>query len=353
MPYKKTILGVMSGTSLDGLDLALCQFNQEQNNYTYKIIKADCIPYPQSIKDSLTKAPFLNGRELLLLDKQYGQYIAEHINHFIADKEKPDYIASHGHTIFHEPDKHFTLQIGCGAEIAGHTNIPVVYNFRRSDTALGGQGAPLVPCGDKLLFSDYTFCLNIGGFSNISYDNAFGQRIAFDICPSNIVLNELAQEAGFPYDKGGKIAASGSLHRPLSEQLNQIPYYQELPPKSLGREYVETYFRQLINNKSIPVADRLHTYTLHIAQQIASSLKDFSKGKLLITGGGAYNTHLINQLRHLTKHEVIVPDQNLIEYKEALIFAFLAYLRIQNKPNVLSSVTGASRDNIAGMICHP
>ena len=260
---------------------------------------------------------------------------------------KPDIIASHGHTIFHEPHKKVMYQIGDGAAIAAETGIPTVSDFRRLDIMLGGQGAPLVPIGDRMLFSDYDYCLNIGGFSNISFEKE-GQRVAFDISPVNYVFNRFTRQIGLEYDKDGEIARSGEICSPLLEELNALEFYHTEGPKSLGREWVEELIFPMIDKYGLSLADRLRTFCEHAAYQVS---RVTSSGKrLLITGGGAFNKFLVERISALTGCEIVIPDPIIIEYKEALIFALLGALYMADQPSCLSSVTGASRDNIGGML---
>ena len=268
----------------------------------------------------------------------------------------PDFVASHGHTIFHRPEEHYTLQIGNGQELAKACGFTVVNDFRSEDVSKGGQGAPLVPIGDKLLFSDYEMCLNIGGIANISYEED-GKRLAYDLCIANQALNYLAQLKGLDYDKDGHLARSGEVDFTLLKKLNNQPFFLQDPPKSLGREFFETYQKDLLDcgtrdsgTTGLSVEDRLATFVEHIALQIAIPISLLPKGKILCTGGGARNTYLIERLQARTKHEVVVPEKRIIDYKEALVFAFLGLLRMEGKTNVLSSVTGASSDSCSGRI---
>ncbi len=347
------ILGIMSGTSLDGVDMAVCYFKKQAATWTYVIEKAACFEYDVYWKDKLKTLPTATAEELALADTSYGSYIGELAQQFLKDvNEKPTHIASHGHTIFHQPQNKLTLQIGNGFAIAVTSNLPVINQFRNKDVHLGGQGAPLVPVGDALLFSDMNYCLNIGGIANISY-TAAGKRIAYDICPANMVLNKLAEELGFEYDDAGTIAKSGVLDKELLEKLNSLDYYSQHPPKSLGREWVEQEVFSLLT-KDIAVTDALHTFTEHIAQQIASSTTSNQPTKLLVTGGGAFNTYLIDKIRaHAKNVEVVLPSKEVIAYKEAVIFAFLGVLFLRNEVNCLSSVTGAIRDNVGGVLYTP
>ncbi|OQX75557.1 MAG: anhydro-N-acetylmuramic acid kinase [Bacteroidetes bacterium 4484_249] len=342
------VIGLMSGTSLDGVDIAFCKFIFDKE-WRFEIIHAETIEYPEEWLDRLVKLPQTHAEFLTQTNVEYGHYLGQITKDFIDRKKiKPEFISSHGHTIFHQPEKHFTLQIGDGASIAAETGLPVVFDFRSLDVARGGQGAPLVPVGDKLLFGEYNYCLNLGGIANISYEEK-GRRIAFDICPVNQALNYLTNECGKSFDDKGMIASSGNVNAELSDTLNELKYYSQLPPKSLGKEWVEKFIFPILNTFSIPVEDKLRTFSEHIAQQISKVLKT-ETGKLLITGGGAYNDFLIKMIRNYTKNEIIVPDKILIEYKEAMIFAFLGVLKIRGEVNCLSSVTGAKEDSSGGVV---
>lgn len=351
--HKKTIkaIGVMSGTSLDGLDIAAVEFSREDEKWYYKLHHADTFSYPKEWEEKLANAQNLSGEQLTVLNTEYGIYTGKQINTFIKDsKFQPDLIASHGHTIFHRPEKGYTLQIGSGIHIATQTNILTISDFRTTDTALGGQGAPLVPIGDKLLFSEYDYCLNLGGFANISYEEN-GIRKAFDICPVNFVLNHFARKQGLPYDDGGKLGKQGNVNTDLLKKLNSLPFYDDDSPKSLGREWVEDKFLPILNSFNLSDLDKIRTSYEHIAIQIAQTLS--GKGKVLITGGGAYNSFLIDRIRTLTSTTVELPSNQTIDFKEAIIFAFLGVLRIKNINNCLASVTGAKRDNCGGIISEP
>lgn len=347
MEIYKTI-GVMSGTSLDGLDIAYCIFIFDDGKWTFQISKATTISYDDELKKNLVELPYSTAIELAKTDVDYGYYIGAQINKFIqGNKFQPDFIASHGHTIFHQPSEKYTLQIGDGNAIAAITGLPVIYNFRSLDVALGGQGAPLVPMGDKLLFEKYDFCLNLGGFANISLKKE-NQRIAFDICPVNIVLNELARSENMAFDESGKLARSGKVNLDLLNELNSLDYYKMSAPKSLGREWVEQTIFPLFKKYDISNIDLLSTYTEHTAVQLAKVLNENPGDSLLITGGGAYNSYLLERLKSLTNTSIHIPEPVLVEYKEALIFAFLGLLRLRNEINCLSSVTGAIRDSSCG-----
>lgn len=264
----------------------------------------------------------------------------------------PKLIASHGHTIFHRPEEGFTLQIGDGQEIANATGIMTINDFRTEDVEKGGQGAPLVPIGDRHLFAEYPICLNIGGIANVSYETD-DKRIAYDICMANQLLNYLAGKLGYDYDNNGNFARQGTVNKELLNILNDNPYYIQNAPKSLGREFFENVQHKVIDDSQLSVYDLLATATEHIALQIANATNHLEATKMLITGGGAKNQYLINRIQALSKHEIIIPETMIIDYKEALIFAFLAALKMEGKINVLSSVTGASSDSSSGKIWMP
>jgi anhydro-N-acetylmuramic acid kinase len=344
------VIGLMSGTSLDGLDLAFCEFDLVSDHWKYKIHFAETIPYSEDWKKRLSSLESVSALEFVSADVEFGHLLGRLTREFVEKHHlNPDFIASHGHTIFHQPEKKITCQIGRGSAIAAETGIPVVCDFRSLDVALGGEGAPLVPVGDQLLFDDFDYCLNIGGFANISYEME-GQRIAFDICPANIVLNNLAFSLGLNYDPGGQYANLGTIDHDLLYRLNSLPYYSKTPPKSLGKEFVVEHIFPSLHNSVLSINDLLATFCEHIAIQISKAASAECGKKLLITGGGALNDFLISRIHFHTISEIIIPDANTINYKEALIFAFLGVLRRRNEINCLRSVTGASRNSVGGAI---
>jgi len=343
-------LGVMSGTSLDGLDLALCRFEKTEEKWNYAILDAKTFPYEEDWQEKLTNSVRSDAMSLIDLHNKYGEYIGSCINKFLDKKTIPvDLIASHGHTLFHQPENKLTFQLGNGASIAATTGITTVSDFRTLDVAHGGQGAPLVPVGDRLLFGEYEYCLNLGGFANISYEKE-NHRIAYDISPVNIVINHYASKTGIPYDVDGLLARTGTTNLSLLDKLNNLDYYKQSPPKSLGREWVENIFFPIINNYSLSVNDILHTIYDHIASQISKQFQNTNKEKLLITGGGAFNKYLIELITSKITNQIIIPDDKTISFKEALIFAFLGILRYMNKINCYKSVTGSQTDTVSGVI---
>lgn len=344
------VIGLMSGSSLDGVDIAYVNFSHDNKRWFFQIVEAGNVPYSSYWKEQLAEAFNKKPEDLKELDKEYGRYLGTITKRFIEKYElEPKLIASHGHTIFHRPDEGFTLQIGNGQEIAKATGITTVNDFRSEDVMKGGQGAPLVPIGDRHLFADYPICLNIGGIANVSYEYE-GKRIAYDICIANQMLNYLANKLGYDYDNNGSFARQGKVNLDLLKTFNDNSYYDKEAPKSLGREFFEKYQHQIIEESSLDVRDILATATEHIASQIVKSTDMLEKSKMLITGGGAKNNYLVERISELSKHEVVIPDSMIIDYKEALIFAFLGTLKMEGKINVLSSVTGATSDSSSGTI---
>ena len=342
-------IGLMSGTSLDGLDICYSKFIKDNSNWTFDILKCETIAYSSAWEDDLKNAIHFSSEKLLQLNSDYGFFLGEKTQEFISKNniKNLDLISSHGHTVFHQPKNKFTLQIGDGRAIKIKTNKTVVYDFRSQDVLLGGNGAPLVPIGDELLFSEYDACLNLGGFSNISLKRD-GKRIAFDICPVNIILNDFALKLGKKYDENGNLARSGIIDYELLNELNQLNFYQEKAPKSLGIEWINAQVLPLIKNEKSE--DLLATFTENSAVQIAKILEEFDIKNVLITGGGAYNSYLIEKIKAKTKTEIQIPAREIIEYKEALIFAFMGVLRSLNLNNVLSSTTGSLKDHSSGLV---
>lgn len=341
----------MSGTSLDGLDLAYCEFDEAYGVWKYNIKATKCVDFDRDWQNQLATAHQLQGLALIALNAAFGSYIGQQVIAFLQeyDLPDPDIISSHGHTVYHHPSKGYTCQIGSGAHIAAASGIDTVNDFRSLDVALGGQAAPLVPMGDRLLFSQYEACLNLGGFSNISFEK-HGQRMACDICPVNIVMNPLAERLGQPFDRDGKWAASGQILSQFLSDLNDLPVYAFQNRPSLSREWIEADVLPLIPNGA-DTSDILRTFTEHAAYQISRVLIDHSvTGEVLVTGGGAYNSFLMKRLREMTPMHISVPDAELVEFKEALVFALLGVLRMRGETNILRSVTGAKCDSCSGSI---
>jgi anhydro-N-acetylmuramic acid kinase len=342
-----TAIGLMSGTSLDGLDICLCRFVRNNNKWDYDIIVAETYNYSSEIKEKLATAQHMTALQFVNFHSAYGKYIGKTVRQFIEKyKATPSIVASHGHTIFHQPASGFTFQIGCGADIAIQCGVDTICDFRTSDIAAGGQGAPLVPVGDRLLFSDFNYCLNLGGFANISYEKE-GNRIAYDICPVNYVLNHYTRSIGKEYDEDGGLAAEGNINNELLESLNNLDFYAHQGPKSLSREWVEDAVIPLIESYDISLNDKLRTFCEHVAMQIGHAV---GYGDIFVTGGGAFNLFLLERIASYIKGIIKKPDMQLINYKEALIFAFLGVLYLTNQKNCLSSVTGSRSDCIGGAL---
>lgn len=345
------IIGLMSGTSLDGVDIVYVRILKEKDVFDFKLIETATISYSTEWENQLRNA-FTSPKSIIeKLNISYGNYLGDLVNNFIEKHKisKIDFIASHGHTIFHKPNEGYTLQIGDGQSICDTTGIKVICDFRSEDVALGGQGAPLVPIGDKLLFSNYDYCLNLGGFANISFRKN-KDRIAFDICPVNIVMNHYVKELGFDFDEGGNIARTGSINENLLEELNAISFYKKPVPKSLGFEFVKETIFPIIDKFNLPVENILKTFVAHIVIQISSCLDNSVDSKVLITGGGAFNIFLMEELQKYTANQIVIPEKEIVDFKEALIFALLGVLRSDNQVNCLSSVTGARKDHSSGKI---
>ncbi|MBO7054429.1 MAG: anhydro-N-acetylmuramic acid kinase [Bacteroidales bacterium] len=339
-------IGLMSGTSVDGLDVCAVRFA----GTNYEILAAESIPYPADLHDKLLNAHTLSALELAQLHVDFGVYCGREVRDFVKKHSIcADYVASHGQTVFHTPQTGLTLQIGSGAHIAAECGISTICDFRTLDVAMGGQGAPLVPIGDELLFPEYDYCLNIGGFANVS-TSVDGKRIAWDICPSNIVLNSFAQKLGYEFDKDGQLGRKGTVNEQILRKLNNLSYYASSAPKSLGREWVEQEILPILSQgKSL--YDCLATYYEHCAMQIGKTLQG-KDTKTLCTGGGVKNSLLMEKIAKYAQSQLVIPDEQVIDFKEALIFAYLGYLRVEGKPNCLATVTGARRDVCGGVVWH-
>ncbi|MCL2728380.1 MAG: anhydro-N-acetylmuramic acid kinase [Bacteroidales bacterium] len=340
------IIGLMSGTSLDGLDICFTRFTQKDGKWQYQIIQAESISYPSEIKEKLASAQLMDARTFAHFHCDYGLHLGVCVREFMEKHQlRPHYIASHGHSIFHQPHIRFAFQIGSGAGIAAESGVDTVCDFRTTDVALYGQGAPLVPIGDRHLFGSYDYCLNIGGFSNISSEQN-GKRSAYDISPVNYVLNHYTRSIGKEYDPDGEMARSGNISPELLKELNNLDFYNKTGPKSLGREWVEEVVIPMVDSYPITLQDKLATFCEHAAYQISLNVKG---GKVLVTGGGAFNKYLQERMRALAPHCTFhIPDAQTINFKEALVFAFLGALYVSGLPNCLSSVTGARYDCIGG-----
>lgn len=350
------VVGLMSGTSLDGVDLAYCLFRKDNRKWSFEIMQAETIVYDNYWKNHLRNLHKTDALTFVKTHADLGKYFGGLVKKFIQKNAiTPRMISSHGHTIFHQPHNGFTFQIGDGAQISAATGIDTVCDFRSKDVAFGGQGAPLVPVGDRLLFPEFDFCLNLGGFANISFEKN-KQRIAYDIVPVNMALNELISEINLEYDDKGNLSSKGNIHKNLLFDLNKIEFYSLSPPKSLGKEWYEKNIEPLVKNFSISLNDRLRTVIEHISQQIALTINKHSELKtaliptVIVTGGGAHNDFLIKCISAKAKANIIIPDKKIVDYKEAIIFGFLGVLRITNEINVLQSVTGSIKEHIGGAL---
>ncbi len=350
---KYSVIGVMSGTSLDGVDLAHIDFTVQNNKWDFEILQSETVPYSADWLNKLKIAVSFKDSALEKLNQDYTQLLSWIILNFIKKHhiKNLDAVCSHGHTVLHQPQEGITLQIGNLQEIAASLNETVVCDFRVQDVQLGGQGAPLVPIGDQILFSQYDYCMNLGGFSNVSYEQN-GNRIAFDISPVNTVLNFYTNQLGLDYDDKGAISRTGICNKALLNKLNDLEFYQKKHPKSLGFEFVKETILPIMGSYYIPVKDQLNTFTEHVAMQIALSLPT-KNGSLFITGGGAYNEFLIERIQfHLPEMKILIPSAEILEFKEALIFALLGVLKLREEVNVLSSVTGSLKNHSSGVIYH-
>ena len=352
------VIGLMSGTSLDGLDIAYCEFTHVQGQWHFTMPQAETQPYPPAWRTTLARITEASGEELMFADQTLGTWMGQATQAFVERHQlSPHFVASHGHTVFHQPERSLTCQIGNGFALQAAGQLPVVANFRNYDVAIGGQGAPLVPIGDRMLFGNYDFCLNLGGIANVSTE-LDGQRIAFDIGPANMVSNYFMQPEGQDYDAGGQLAASGTPDASLVDQFDRLDYYSAPYPKSLGYEWVLEHLIEPLEQSAMTTADRLATITHHATRQIAHSLAQLltsrqqTSGRVLVTGGGAFNDYFMQCLRQYSGEalEYIIPDAQLISFKEALVFALLGVLRVRNEVNCLASVTGATHDHSAGVV---
>ena len=346
------LLGLMSGTSLDGLDIAYCDITDKG----FHLLAAETYPYDEQWTQWLSNLENATAYEYALVNVELGHYLGKMVNRFRHDHPGPiDAIASHGHTIFHQPQLGLTTQIGDGDSIAAETGLPVVFNFRNLDVALGGQGAPLVPIGDQLLFGEYDACLNLGGIANISYEVKMAgkkpYREAYDICPCNMALNHLAHQMGKSLDKNGLTARRGHLIESILSEMDSLEYYHQPMPKTLGKEWFVANFLPLLFAEGVAIDDLLNTTVEHIARQVANAIKGRGINTMLVTGGGAKNKYLVARLQaQIPGCKITVPNERIIDYKEAIIFALLGYLRLNHRNNCLRSVTGARLDNCGGDI---
>jgi len=360
-------IGCMSGTSLDGLDMACVAFTPQGAGYAWQVLAAETVPFDERWHSRLYNLPTQSAETYAKTNVYFGHWLGRTVKDFIAKHGlSPDFVASHGQTIFHQPDKNFTAQIGDGETMATYLPCRVVTNFRNKDVALGGQGAPLVPFGEMYLFPAHSLFLNLGGFANLTlsegsahdatyHDNAY---TAFDVVPCNIVLNQLVREGfeGLSFDPDGQLAASGGVNGGLLYRLNGLPYFAQHPPKSLGWEWVQAHVLPLLTeDDSLSIPDILATYCEHVAIQVAvaASRGKQSHSNILLTGGGWHNAYLRARIAaHLAPAGISVAGvtSEIVDYKEAIIFAFLGLRVLEGLPNVLPSVTGAREAAIGGSI---
>ena len=348
----------MSGSSLDGLDVAFAELEENGGQWNFEIKAAKCFEYDDVWKNKLQNAVHLNAHNYFLLNSDFGKFCAEKINLFIEENAlqyQVQLIGFHGHTTFHSPKENVTAQLGNAAIIAAHTGINVVSDLRSIDVAFGGEGAPIVPIGEKLLFKNFDYFLNIGGIANVSF-NIENNYFAFDVCAANRVLNLLAMQAGKAFDEDGKIAATGNINEKLLKQLNEESYYKQSFPKSLSNNFGTEIIYPVIKNYSLSTADALRTYCEHIAIQIRKAFENNQQNgekKLLITGGGALNVFLTGRIKTLLQTlniQTIIPQKEIINFKEALIMGLIATLRWREENTVIKTVTGAKRNSIGGAI---
>ncbi|MEM1258179.1 MAG: anhydro-N-acetylmuramic acid kinase [Bacteroidota bacterium] len=355
---KFKVLGLMSGTSLDGLDLAYCHFWNKEGTWNFEIRQCGAVSYDQRLFEQLKNSIHLSEEEHLQLHYTYGVWLGQQARDFIEKHRlEIDFIASHGHTSHHRPEEGITFQLGDGQQLANASGAKVICDFRTLDVSLGGEGAPLVPIGDHLLLSEYPFCLNLGGISNISFQKA-GKRIAYDIGMANMPLNYLTEQINLKYDKGGALARSGELIPQLLDNLNALEYYELPYPKSTGYEWFSSKVKPLLERSKTETKNLLHTLIHHNCEQIAKAIeneKPDGKSRVLLTGGGALNDFFVETLQKELGRigEVIIPPKKFIEYKEAMVFAFMGVLKHLGATNVYASVTGAKRNSSSGVIFNP
>lgn len=346
-------IGIMSGSSLDGLDLAFCEFKYVDNSWQYSLLAFETVPFPVPLREQLSVCRNLAGYELQLLDLSLGEWIAEKVVAFINNHSlNPDLISSHGHTVFHNPGKKISVQIGNAQAIAIRTDLPVITNFRQPDVLKGGQGAPLAPVGDIHLFAEYDACINLGGIANISISGA-DKTLAWDIGPCNQVLDALSHRLGFSFDKDGQIARAGKINEGLVRKWEEFSYFKASPPKSMSNEWVAENF---LNRLPDSPTEGLRSFIDFLSKQVSKDIQNYAEKplkKILLTGGGAKNSFLVETLKNEVSIELVVPSAEIIDFKEAIIFSFLGVLRYQNKTNILASVTGATSDSVAGTIYLP
>lgn len=352
------IVGLMSGTSLDGLDLCYCHITKDEDKWSFEIMASKSVSYVDDMQSELKDSIYLKADDLLQFHNTYGVWLGQQAKQFISEKNlEVDFIASHGHTTHHQPENGLTFQIGSGQHLANESGRKVISDFRTNDVALGGQGAPLVPIGDQLFFGEYDFCLNLGGISNISLEQK-GKRIAYDIGLANMILNYITRKIDLDYDKGGALASSGSINQNMLDRLNGLKYYLLPHPKSIGYEWFVDKVIPIVDITDDTTENLLHTSIHHVCEKVAQQVKLNStkeNSSLFVTGGGALNNFMINTLQDKlgSSVKVVVPEKELIEFKESAVFALMGALRMEQEINVLKSVTGAKRDSSSGVLYLP
>lgn len=355
------VIGLMSGSSLDGLDMALVEFNKIDDKWSFNLLSACMETFDSEIENRLRQAHEITAFEYCKLHRDFGFYCGKKVNEFVSasgfSANEILLVASHGHTVFHFPDDHrFTAQLGDGAALAATSGINVVSDLRALDLAYGGKGAPIVPLGESELFHGYHYFLNLGGIANLSCRDQH-RYVAFDVCAANAVLNRLCNDVGMPFDEGGKLATAGKCNVQLLQTLNALEYYQRIPPKTLDNKAGRDEIYPLVKSFSLPVQEALHTYCVHIARQVAKAIMDrngvAAPRKMLVTGGGAFNHFLIQQLQEAVFAlgiEVVIPSADIVNYKEAIVMAYLGLMRYFHKPTVIQTVTGAARASSGGAL---
>lgn len=361
------IIGLMSGSSLDGLDMAYCKYNYENVDgqihlVEWSIKQAETAIIPLELKYQLSNANKFDLKKLQILDVLFGQFIGNELKAFMHKHQLTsiDFIASHGHTIFHRPEEGFSLQIGNGETIAAITKLPVINHFRNKDIAQGGQGAPVAPIADRFLFNGYDFYLNLGGIANISYHKN-DTWYAYDISGANQILNALAHQLHSSFDDKGKEARSGQKIDALFHQLNKHSYIEKTPPKSLDNQFVFQEFTQCVLEHEGNTFDKLNTVCHHIAYQISKAIANAELEKpersMFCTGGGVFNVFLMELIEDYCNQNmqvaIDIPKAEIINYKEAALMALMGLLHQENIPNVMASVTGAKQDTINGELHQP
>lgn len=357
MQYR--VIGLMSGSSGDGLDIAFVTLEENRGKWNFEIVHADCVPYSDAWQKRISQATTLSAYEFQLFHHEYGVYTGSLVNNFVEQYNlayRVQLIGSHGHTIFHNPSRGISVQAGSGAAIAALTGINVISDLRSMDLALGGQGAPIVPVGEQLLFSEFDYYLNLGGIANVSVKKENTWR-AWDVCAANRVLNAVAAMNDKLYDDKGAMARTGKTDTTLLTKLNALDYYKLASPKSLGNDFADQTIIPLLQQTDLSIPDLLHTYCRHIAQQIMYSLLPLKQNQepatMLITGGGAFNDFLVQCIEQELNSlgiKAVLPVPAVIKFKEALIMALMAVLRWREEYTCYAASTGAKRNSIGGAI---